>query len=75
MAEGTITTHYKASRGRYKPPSAAYIQKIACQFTPDQFASINNYADGMGISFAGAVRHLIFHGGKIASKPKPTIEK
>lgn len=72
MAKGTFTNQV-VRRGPpedRKPPTAEYIQNIACQFTPDQFALINNYARGMGISFSAAIRHLIFHGDAPKLKSK-----
>ena len=43
-----------------KKPDLAFSKKIACQFTPDQFHRINSFADSKGISFAAAVRRVIF---------------
>lgn len=51
MALGTDT----AKSGRLSFP-----KKIACQFTVEQFQQINAFADSEGITFAAAVRRLIF---------------
>ena len=64
MAHGvdTVPEWQLKNRGarRWKDKRSAFSKKIAVQFTPDQFARINAYCDSKGISFAAAVRRLIF---------------
>lgn len=61
MAQGVETiADWSRSRHRNKSVCMALSKKIACQFTPDQFHRINSFADSKGISFAAAVRRLIF---------------
>ena len=57
------TWHLNARSARRKEPALVFRKKIACQFTADQFHKINSFADGKGISFAAAVRRLIFEIG------------
>jgi len=57
MANGTDIFY---STTRKLRSQIIYSKKIACQFTPEQFARINAYADARGTTFAGAVRDLIF---------------
>ena len=61
MAAGVdVIPVWTRQRRPSKKPDLAFSKKIACQFTPDQFHRINSFADSKGISFAAAVRRLIF---------------
>ena len=55
MALG-CTVNSRSWKGKQK----GYSKKIACQFTVEQFSRINSYADSRGMTFAAAVRDLIF---------------